>query len=170
MILGVIILLFIVAFFVLGGVIVAKEYFVDIEDVVIDRASPFEKKPFVFDVVSELNLYRVLLGLFGDKYYVFPQLVYSRLIQLKRGEHIRNRTYFDKKIADFVLCDKERAIAQLVIELDGSSHDYQKKIERDAKVDRMMRQIGLPILHLKPGNLDSGYIKGEVERLLAPKV
>lgn len=122
----------------------------------------FEKKPFVFDAMTELALYRQLLELFGDKYYIFPQISYGRLVQLKKGVELRNRTRFDKKIADFVLCDKERAIAQLVIELDGSSHQSEKRIERDTRVDKMMQEIGLPIMHLKVGAFTNDTLKNEV--------
>ena len=130
---------------------------------------PYEKKPFVFDAMSELTLYRLLIDLFGDKYYIFPQMTYGRLVQTKKGENLRHRTFFDKKIADFVFCDKERAVAQLVIELDGYSHRLGKKMERDAKVDTMMRQIGLPILHLGTNNLSREFIKSEVEKIIASK-
>jgi len=128
---------------------------------------PYEKKPFVFDVMSELTLYRLLLELFGDRYYIFPQMSYGRLIQLKKGVEHKHRNRFDKKIADFVLCDLERAIARLVIELDGTSHLSEKKVERDAVVDKMMETIGLPILHIKTTNIDKEYIRQEVLKRLA---
>lgn len=131
---------------------------------VVEESDHYEKKPFVFDAMSELTLYRLLIDIFGDRYYIFPQVVYSRLVQLKKGESLRYRTHFDKKIADFVLCAKENAKARLVIELDGSSHQSERAIVRDGKVDKMMEQIGLPILHLKTDNFDREYIKGEVEK------
>ncbi len=125
---------------------------------------PIEKKPFVFDAMSELALYRQLLETFSDQYYVFPQMSYGRIIQIKNGADKWERNRFDKKIADFVLCDKERAIAKLIIELDGSSHNSTKKIDRDSQVDTMMAKIGLPILHLKTGNFDREYLKQEVSK------
>lgn len=33
--------------------------------------SVYERKPYLFDVNSEFNLYKVLLELFGDKYFIF---------------------------------------------------------------------------------------------------
>lgn len=128
---------------------------------------PYEKKPFVFDAMSELTLYRTLLELYGDKYYIFPQMSYGRLIQVKKGEDRKYRNRFDKKIADFVLCDKEQAVAKFVIELDGPSHMSEKKIERDELVDRMMRRIGLPILHLKTENMNKEFIKEAIANALA---
>lgn len=126
------------------------------------EVNPFEKKPFVFDVMDELSLYRQLLELFGDKFYIFPQISYGRLIQVKKGMESYNRNRFDKKVADFVLCEKEHVIAKLVIELDGSSHQSEKRMERDTKVDKMMQEIGLPILHLKTGSFNNDTLKNEV--------
>lgn len=158
--------LFILAVVVLvlvGVIAVAKEFFGGEEEA---EELPYVKKPFVFDHSSELALYRQLVELFGDRYYIFVQVPYSRLIEVKKGEEKRHRNRFDKKIADFALCDKERAVAQLVIELDGSSHKREKTKERDALVDRMMQSIGLPILHL-PVGASREEIRGEVERALS---
>lgn len=139
----------------------------NIKEVNKEEINPFEKKPFVFDIMSELTVYRMLIENFSDKYYVFPQMSYGRLIQVKKEEGRWNRNRFDKKIADFILCDKEKAIAQLVIELDGPSHNSIKKIERDEKIDMWMKEIGLPILHLKTSNLTNEYIKQEVIKKLS---
>lgn len=131
-----------------------------------ESESPYIKKPFVFDHSSELKLYRELLELFGDKYYIFAQVPYSRLIQVKKGEDKRHRNRFDKKIADFVLCDRESAVAQLVIELDGSSHKREKTQERDALIDAILESISLPILHIPAGTLKSD-IRSSVESLIS---
>ena len=127
---------------------------------------PIEKRPYVFDVVSEFNLYKILLELFSDKYYIFPQIGYAKLVQLKSGSEKWYRNYFDKKVADFVICEKERATARLVIELDGKSHNSSKRIDRDVKVDMMMTKAGIPILHLSTNNLDKDYIRQEILKVL----
>jgi len=146
-----------------GALALYKEFFGGGEGV---EESPYVKKPFVFDHSSELALYRQLIELFGDRYYIFVQVPYSRLIEVKKGEEKRHRNRFDKKIADFVLCEKERAVAQLVIELDGSSHRRAKTQERDALVDRMLTSIGLPILHL-PVGASREEVRSEVTRTIA---
>ena len=135
-------------------------------DASAEEELPYEKKPFVFDVMTELTLYRTLLELYGDKYYVFPEIGYSKLIQVKRGTEKKYRNRFDKKSADFVLCDKERAVARLVIELDGSSHNSETRMERDARVDKMMLSIGLPILHLKTSAMDKESVQKQIENIL----
>ncbi len=148
--------------------IIYKKHFVNYEDkITSDKDIPIEKRPFVFDIQSELVLYKVLLETFSDKYFVMPQIGYERLIKVKAGEDRYFRNFFDKKRADFVLCDIERGVAKLVIELDGPSHGSQQKIDRDEKVDQMMEAIKLPILHLTTNNFDKEYLRQEVNKKIS---
>lgn len=131
--------------------------------------SVFEKKPYLFDTNSEFNLYKVLLELFGDKYFIFPQVNYSHLIQPKKSdwkEERRNRSRIEKKSADFVICDKERMIPQLVIELDGSIHNTKSKQARDEFIDELTGVVGLQILHIKTNNVDKEFIRSEINKKL----
>jgi very-short-patch-repair endonuclease len=129
----------------------------------------YEKKPFLFDNVSELKLYKILLELYGDKYHIFTQVNYSHLIQPKKNtwsEQRRERSRIDRKSADFVLCDREHVIPLLVIELDGSSHNLPSKMQRDAFIDDIMAAINFPILHIKSYNLDKELIKIQIDNKL----
>ncbi len=131
--------------------------------------SVFERKPFLFDTNSEFNLYKILLEMFGDKYYIFPQVNYSHLIQPKKsnwGEERENRSRIDRKSADFVFCDKEKIIPKLIIELDGSVHSLKSKQARDAFIDELTKIVDLPILHIKINNLDKEFIRKEIEEKL----
>ncbi len=131
--------------------------------------SVYERKPFLFDTVSEFNLYKVLLELFGDKYHVFPQVNYSHLIQPKHStwqEERRYRSRIDRKSADFVLCDKVRVVPQLIIELDGSVHNFKSKQARDQFINDLTKLVDLPILHLKTSNTDRDFIRMEVDKKL----
>jgi len=129
----------------------------------------YEKKPYLFDSSSEFNLYKVLLELFGDKYFIFPQINYSHLIQPKKTTWTDERKYrsrIDRKSADFVLCDKERIVPQLVIELDGGVHNFKRKQARDEFIDEITKTVDLPILHLRVGNLNNEIIRKEIEQKL----
>jgi very-short-patch-repair endonuclease len=131
--------------------------------------SVFERKPYLFDTNSEFNLYKVLLELFGDKYFIFPQINYSHLIQPKRAsytEERRQRSRIDRKSADFVFCDKINVIPRLIIELDGSMHNFKSKQARDEFIDELTKIVDLPILHLKTSNLDREFIKNEINAKL----
>ncbi len=131
--------------------------------------SVYERKPYLFDSSSEFNLYKILLELFGDRYFIFPQINYSHLIQPQKTTWTEERKYrsrIDRKSADFVLCDKERIVPQLVIELDGNVHNFKRKQARDELIDEITKTVDLPILHLRAGNLDKEAIRKEIEQKL----
>lgn len=131
-----------------------------------NKELPYEKKPYLFDANSEFDLYKVLTELYGDKYYVFPQINYSHLIQPKKSNFQEERKYrskIDRKSADFVFCDKEKIIPRLIIELDGYVHNLKIKQARDKFIDEITGIADLPILHLKTNNLDREFIKSEID-------
>ncbi len=132
----------------------------------------YKKKEYLFDSISEFNLHKTLVELFSDRFYIFSQIQYSHLVEPKPDlwwEMRRHRSRIDRKSADFVLCDKERVVPQLVIELDGSSHELERKQERDQFINETMEAVGLPILHLYTNRLNKDYVKEEVERILSQK-
>lgn len=131
--------------------------------------SVYERKPFLFDTVSEFNLYKILLELFGDKYHIFPQVNYSHLIQPRKStweEERRHRSRIDRKSADFVFCDKDRVVPQLIIELDGSVHNFKSKRARDEFVNELTKLVDLPIIHFRTGSIDKEFIRVEITKKL----
>ena len=131
--------------------------------------SIYERKQYLFDASSEFNLYKVLVELYGDKYYIFPQINYSHLIQPRKTtweEERRYRSRIDRKSADFVFCDKERIVPKLIIELDGSAHNLKSKQARDEFIDELTKIVDLPILHLKTSNADKEFVKSEIDKKL----
>ncbi len=127
---------------------------------------PYEKKPYLFDANSEFNLYKILVELYGDKYYIFPQINYSHLIQPKKSnfqEERRYRSKIDRKSADFVFCEKDKIIPKLIIELDGYVHNFKSKQARDQFIDEITGIADLPILHLKTNNLNKDFVKNEID-------
>lgn len=133
--------------------------------------SVYVKRKYLFDSASELELFKKLVEIYKDQYYVFPQVHYSHLVEVRKSLTHRERIAYwnsiNRKSADFVLCDLEQVLPQLVIELDGSSHNLDSRKERDEFINKMLHQTGLPILHLKTTNLDRDFIQGEIMRTLA---
>jgi very-short-patch-repair endonuclease len=132
-------------------------------------ASVYRKREYLFDSTSEFNLFRVLVELFGDQYYIFAQVNLGHLVETKSNEFFekrKQRSRIEKKSVDFVLCDKVRVVPQLVIELDGYSHWREDRKIRDTFVNELMKDVGLPILHLQTNNLSKEFIKREIERVL----
>ncbi|XID74229.1 DUF2726 domain-containing protein [Alkanindiges sp. WGS2144] len=74
------------------------------------------------------------------RFYIFPQVSFSAILTTK-GFYTRSQ--FNRKIADFVLCNEGLEIIA-VIELDDSSHKGREK--QDAARDAMLDEAGYPVL------------------------
>ena len=72
--------------------------------------------------------------------YIFPQVSFSAILTTK-GFYTRSQ--FNRKIADFVICDERMNIVAL-IELDDSSHKGRE--QQDAARDTMLNEAGYPVL------------------------
>jgi hypothetical protein len=136
-----------------------------------EKFAAYERKKYLFDSNAEFALFKLLVELYSDRFYIFPQVNYSHLVQVKLPERYKkgHRSRFDKKSADFVLCDKATVVPQLVIELDGPTHAKPSVVERDGFVDGLMQHIGLPILHLAVGPYTPESVKNAVDKALAVK-
>lgn len=88
---------------------------------------------------NEQAMYWRLRETFPDA-VVLAQVAFSALITTK-AQHDRNR--FDRKIADFVLCDRGMNV-QAVIELDDSSHRGREA--DDAKRAALLTSAGYRVL------------------------
>ncbi|MDP2629834.1 MAG: DUF2726 domain-containing protein [Candidatus Uhrbacteria bacterium] len=133
-------------------------------------AGIYRKREFLFDSASEFNFFKLLTELYSDRFYIFPQVNLSHMVEPKNmpfAEYMRYRSRIDKKSVDFVFCDKVRVVPQLLIELDGYSHGRADRQERDVFVNELMKSCGLPILRLKVGNLNRESLKNEIDRMLA---
>jgi very-short-patch-repair endonuclease len=121
----------------------------------------------MFDAASEFYLYKDLVEMFGEKYYIFPQVGYSHLMKVKDSvlKDWGHRSRIDKKTADFVVCDKDRVVPKLVIELDGPVHGYKDRQARDNFIDDAAKSIGLPILHIRTGS-SKEFVRSEIIKIL----
>jgi very-short-patch-repair endonuclease len=132
--------------------------------------SVYLRRKYLFDSASEFQLFKLLIEMYQDRFHVFPQVHYSHLIEVRKDLTYRERISYwnsiNRKSADFVLCDREEVVPQLVIELDGSSHKWDKRRERDEFIDSLLKQAGLPILHIKTDNLNREFVRTEIERVL----
>lgn len=127
-----------------------------------DSKKFYKKKEFLFDTVHEYNLFKILNELFGDKYYIFPQINYGHIFEPLGTDFISKRagrSHIDRKSADFVFCDKVNIKVLLIIELDGYVHNFNKKRDRDGFIDKTCEDTGIPIVHFKNGDTDREFIK-----------
>lgn len=88
---------------------------------------------------NEAAMYNRLLQALPDK-VILAQVSFGALLTA-RSTATRNR--FDRKIADFVVCDKALQVLA-VIELDDSSH--RGKESRDAARDKLLQNAGYRVI------------------------
>ena len=89
---------------------------------------------------------------------VLAQVAFSALVTSES----RHRNYFDRKVADFVLCDPSLKV-QFVIELDDASHKGRERA--DAAREKILTRAGYKLLRFAnvPGQDDlKAYIRAQV--------
>lgn len=97
-----------------------------------------------------------------DGIQVFPQVAMGAIMDADRNmekgarQSVRNR--FDRKIVDFVIVDRDTNVL-LLIELDDSTHDFQ----RDRDRDEITRSAGYGTMRIRG---KAARDDNEIERLL----
>lgn len=102
---------------------------------------------------AELNFYRVLKEVVGEKYAVLVKVRLADLFSTRGGEGYYSA--FNKisaKHIDFLLADPQSFSPVLAIELDDRSHQNQNRKNRDEFVDQIFEKTGLKLLRVKAAN------------------
>lgn len=101
---------------------------------------------------GELKFFRSLEGALAGNLRVFSKV---RLADIVQPANTGNRSAWysafgviQSKHVDFVVCDPVTMEFRLVVELDDKSHERADRAERDQKVDEILAQAGIPVLHL----------------------
>jgi hypothetical protein len=113
--------------------------------------SAYTKKQY-FMTPAEHHIFGQLQKIAGEKYHVFPQVHYSKIMYAEGQQNFHNPWFnkIDRKSADFVLFDKHDISPILVIEHDDKTHNRKDRIERDDFVDHALEKSGIPIVHVRP--------------------
>lgn len=115
---------------------------------------------------SEFEFFKILLAALQNRYDVFPQIHLDAILDNK----IKGQSWFgafrhiNEKSVDFLLCDKKSGKPILAIELDDRSHEREDRIVRDREVERMLNNVGLPLLRVKNNHL---FSTEEVTKMIA---
>lgn len=110
----------------------------------------YRKKEYLM-TKAEIEFFRILELVVKNQYYIVPQLPISKIaLPMAKGkDYYTHFNKIDRKTVDFVLFDKQSFSPVVVIELDDSSHNNEKRRTRDSFVDNVMKNIGLKIVHIK---------------------
>lgn len=99
---------------------------------------------------AELDLYKKLVQICGNKYIVFPQIHLSSLLDHRvKGQNWKAAFYhINGKSVDFVLVNAKTFKTSLAIELDDYTHLKRQRQERDREVELLFSSAGVPLCRL----------------------
>lgn len=109
----------------------------------------FHKKDFMTPKERDF-FFKNLVGskIITSDFNVHPQVAMSAFIDTPLKE---DRDCFDKKVVDFLVCDKKSRKIYCVIELDGTSHETSEVY--DIERDKMLEYAGIPTLRYKNNDI-----------------
>lgn len=101
--------------------------------------------------LAERDFFKLLENVAGDRYFVFPQVHLSAIIDHKiPGQNWRAAfRHINEKSVDFVLCSKTDLKPMYAVELDDRSHDSNIRQKRDEEVERIFKAIDLPLIRFR---------------------
>lgn len=118
---------------------------------------------------AEHECYDALTAAVGNKYYIFPQVHLSAIIDNKVvGQNWKAAfSHINQKSVDYVLCDKAYIAPKLAIELDDRTHEEPSRRDRDVEVERILEEAQLPLLRLENhGSFSPEELANKINSLL----
>lgn len=129
---------------------------------------PYEKHSALF-TAAERSFYGVLCKTTEGKAVVFGKVRVADVLKTKKGLNASKRqTAFNQisaKHFDFVLCNPDDLSVIAAVELDDSSHNSKKRIERDKFLESACEAADFKLHRFKASN---SYNIGEVRESLFP--
>lgn len=121
---------------------------------------------------NELNFYNVLMEIAKElDYIVFTQVSLYNILETKKNLDFKTKTtYFNKissKSIDFVLVDKKDCRILLCIELDDSTHNSAKRINRDIFINKLFNDLEINLLRY---NVYNTYYKETLKRKIQENI
>lgn len=125
----------------------------------------YQHKDFLV-TYTENDFFKILVGVVGEKYYVFPQIHLSSIVDHKvpNGQSWKGAlSKIDRKSVDYVLCEKDHLRPVLAIELDDKTHDRADRAARDEFVERVLEEAKVPLVRLRDYNiLSEGDVRQKI--------
>ena len=111
-------------------------------------------------VFKNNDFFRTLNRVAGGRYYVFPQVHLSAILDHKvKGQEWKYAfRHINGKSVDYVLCDKATLQPTYAVELDDYTHDQKDRRERDREVERIFAAANLPLVRFKDKNVSDDDI------------
>lgn len=99
----------------------------------------------------EADFFKTLTEIFDQKSYIAPQVHLSALLNHEiKGQNWKNAfRHINGKSVDFVLLSKDTLRPICAIELDDYTHERADRITRDAEVERIFREVKIPLVRFR---------------------
>lgn len=114
---------------------------------------------------AENEFFDLLVQTLEPNYFVFPQMHLSSIldhtVKAQNWEHALR--YINQKSVDYVICDRVLRKPLVAIELDDWSHNSDSRKQRDANVENIFNEAGIPLLRFKDVHTMS---RGDIEARL----
>jgi very-short-patch-repair endonuclease len=98
-----------------------------------------------------------------QNYYIAPQVAMSAIVQTpiykKRAQF---RTYY----VDYIICDEKGEKPLLVIELDDTSHNNERREIQDKRKNTVLQLAEIPLLRIRVGENFKEKIENEIKPIL----
>lgn len=130
-----------------------------------DTRGFFSKKSSIMRT-DERQFFEVLMKLYGDTYYVYPQVRLAAILDVKNDVKDHDNLYrqIDHLSLDFVLFDKTAMSPLIAIELNGKSHLQFNRRNRDQKLESLLTKAGIRFISFPVANT---YDETEIQKALA---
>lgn len=133
-----------------------------------DKNNFFGKKPSIMRH-EERMLFDMLTKLYGEKYFIFPQVKLSDVLTVKENVKDHDNLYreIDHRSLDFVFFDRQAMAPTLAIELNGASHFLFHRKNRDQKVGNIVTKAGIPLVTIPVAeNYDEKVLRQKIDPFL----
>lgn len=113
----------------------------------------YRSKKYIM-TAAEASFFKRLERLFGEKYYIFPQIHLSSLLDHRiKGQNWRGAlSTIQRKSVDYALVDRETLVTRCAVELDDGTHDARARIERDMLVEGIFYRADVPLVRVRGVN------------------
>ncbi len=107
-----------------------------------------------FMTKAENDFFRMLNNVAGDRYFIFPQVHLSAILDEKiKGQNWKAAfKHINGKSVDYVLCDRQTLKPVYAVELDDYTHSYKNRQERDQEVERIFQCASIPLVRFSDYN------------------
>jgi len=121
---------------------------------VLSPSVTYASKKFLL-TKTEILFYTSLFEAVNGRCWIFPKVRLADIVDIKDSKNRSAwQTAFNqisRKHVDFVLCSPGEYRILALVELDDSSHDRKERQDRDKLVDGVVRNAGVPIIHIRAG-------------------